>query len=205
MQRAAPLFRAGRRAQIIAPLLRVLEKSHAQHIMHRDIKVRCGSGGPYAPAQPPCAASPAFLCARHRSSVPPLPSHAWRPLQPENIFLTKGNRLRLGDFGLAVNWTEELPFSRSGTLVRRGAQTRLLAPRRAPAGALRPLTGLRAQRVRATFAPAQDYMAPEVLRNPASTMQESPHVQMAGLDQRSIQPYDEKASPTTNPGALKCI
>jgi hypothetical protein len=38
-------------------------------------------------------------------------------LQPENLFLTKGNRLRLGDFGLAMNWTQELPFSRSGTLV----------------------------------------------------------------------------------------
>lgn len=66
--------RAHRSPQIIAPLLRVLEKSHAACLMHRDIK-------------------------------------------PENLFLTKGNRLRLGDFGLAMSWTEELPFSRSGTLV----------------------------------------------------------------------------------------
>ena len=59
--------------QIIAPLLRVLEKMHSQCMMHRDIK-------------------------------------------PENIFLSRSGRMRLGDFGLAMDWTKELPFSRSGTL-----------------------------------------------------------------------------------------
>lgn len=37
-------------------------------------------------------------------------------LQPENIFLTRGGQLRLGDFGLAVDLARELPFTRSGTL-----------------------------------------------------------------------------------------
>lgn len=35
-------------------------------------------------------------------------------------------------------------------------------------------------------------MAPEVLRNPASTMQEGPAVLMNALDVRNIKPYDEK-------------
>ena len=60
-------------SQIIAPLLRVMEKCHSLRLMHRDIK-------------------------------------------PENIFLTRGGKLRLGDFGLAINFTQEVPFSRSGTL-----------------------------------------------------------------------------------------
>lgn len=61
-------------SQIIAPLLRVLEKSHRMNLMHRDIK-------------------------------------------PENIFLTRASKFKLGDWGLAINWTQEIPFSRSGTLV----------------------------------------------------------------------------------------
>jgi serine/threonine protein kinase len=65
--------------QIIAPLLRVLEKSHCLALMHRDIK-------------------------------------------PENIFLTRHHKFRLGDWGLALNWQEELPFSRSGTLVGQGVR-----------------------------------------------------------------------------------
>lgn len=59
--------------QIIAPLLRILEKMHTLKLMHRDIK-------------------------------------------PENIFLTGGGKFKLGDFGLALRFDEEIPFSRSGTL-----------------------------------------------------------------------------------------
>eukprot|EP00967_Tisochrysis_lutea_P019830 scaffold22559_cov21-Tisochrysis_lutea.AAC.1 len=36
--------------------------------------------------------------------------------QPENLFLTKMFKLKLGDWGLATNCAEEIPFSRSGTL-----------------------------------------------------------------------------------------
>ncbi|KAL6766001.1 kinase-like domain-containing protein, partial [Haematococcus lacustris] len=96
--------------EIIAPLLRVLEKSHAMNIMHRDIK-------------------------------------------PENLFLTRYQKIRVGDFGLAVDWSKELPFSRSGTL---------------------------------------DYMAPEVLRNPASQLQESSDVTLEQLQAKGIKPYDDK-------------
>lgn len=39
-----------------------------------------------------------------------------RDIKPENVFLTAGGKFRMGDFGLAVNFSEELPFSRSGTL-----------------------------------------------------------------------------------------
>eukprot|EP00200_Dunaliella_tertiolecta_P002635 CAMPEP_0202353218 /NCGR_PEP_ID=MMETSP1126-20121109/9076_1 /ASSEMBLY_ACC=CAM_ASM_000457 /TAXON_ID=3047 /ORGANISM="Dunaliella tertiolecta, Strain CCMP1320" /LENGTH=868 /DNA_ID=CAMNT_0048945541 /DNA_START=268 /DNA_END=2874 /DNA_ORIENTATION=- len=59
--------------EVIAPLLRVLEKCSALNFIHRDIK-------------------------------------------PENLFLTKMFKLKLGDWGLATNCAEEIPFSRSGTL-----------------------------------------------------------------------------------------
>eukprot|EP00798_Chlamydomonas_sp_ICE-L_P017650 gene17650-23995_t len=96
--------------EIIAPLLRVLEKCHSLRMMHRDIK-------------------------------------------PENIFLSRKGKLRLGDWGLAINFEEELPFSRSGTL---------------------------------------DYMAPEVLKNPASQLQESPSVELSLLSAKNIKPYTSK-------------
>ncbi|GLC63752.1 hypothetical protein PLESTF_000070200 [Pleodorina starrii] len=93
--------------EVIAPLLRVLERMHGLHLMHRDIK-------------------------------------------PENIFITADGHVKLGDFGLAIDWTKELAFSRSGTL---------------------------------------DYMAPEVLINPATHTQESPSVTVPQLANKNIRPY----------------
>ena len=37
-----------------------------------------------------------------------------RDVKPENLFLTRKRQLKLGDFGLAIVASEELPFTRSG-------------------------------------------------------------------------------------------
>jgi len=37
-------------------------------------------------------------------------------VQPENIFLTSSHMFKLGDFGLAIQSSLELPYTRSGTL-----------------------------------------------------------------------------------------
>lgn len=39
-----------------------------------------------------------------------------RDIKPENLFLTRKRQLKLGDLGLAIVASEELPFTRSGTL-----------------------------------------------------------------------------------------
>lgn len=39
-----------------------------------------------------------------------------RDIKPENIFLTSRTKFKMGDLGLAIRATEELPFTRSGTL-----------------------------------------------------------------------------------------
>ena len=39
-----------------------------------------------------------------------------RDIKPENIFLISTKRFKLGDLGLAIQASTELPFTRSGTL-----------------------------------------------------------------------------------------
>eukprot|EP00892_Ulva_mutabilis_P000440 jgi/Ulvmu1/10397/UM061_0081.1 len=75
-----------------------------------------------------------------------------RDIKPENIFLSHDDQIRLGDFGLAIDITKEIPFCRSGTL---------------------------------------DYMAPEVLINPCTRLEEQ-DATPEQLSIRNIVPYSSK-------------
>lgn len=39
-----------------------------------------------------------------------------RDIKPENILLTGARSIRVADFGLSINWVEERPVTRAGTL-----------------------------------------------------------------------------------------
>lgn len=51
-----------------------------------------------------------------------------RDIKPENIFLSGKQKLKLGDLGLAIRSTEELPFTRSGTLDYMAPEVSCLSP-----------------------------------------------------------------------------
>lgn len=71
----------------------------------------CIHGGQQAAA---CAA---LICHRRQLKRSLLPA-TWSLLRDgqENILLTANRQLRLADFGLSINWQEERPVTRAGTL-----------------------------------------------------------------------------------------
>ena len=154
-------------AEVIAPLLQVLHRMHALRIMHRDIsEYRMTVWAHATPLGfpsliPACPLSQCTHLPASRARTTPLTARVHRATtctptsEPENIFLTAEGDVKLGDFGLAIDWSHELAFSRSGTL---------------------------------------DYMAPEVLINPATHLQESAAVTAPQLAAKNIRPYTAAVS-----------
>jgi serine/threonine protein kinase len=104
------------RLQIIAPLLRTLCVLHEQHIVHRDIKqenifltwdgTRSGHSD----------CSRAWTQHHACTQTQPVYVHTACMAKMRAWPCASADQLRLGDFGLAIQQREELPFLRAGTL-----------------------------------------------------------------------------------------
>ena len=183
-------IRPTRAPQVIAPLLRILEKMHALKLLHRDIKPenifltalgkfklvrgrgrRGGRGA--SKGRMGRAASRRASCWTRVCAYPPPPP----PPQ--------------GDFGLAIKFDEEVPFSRSGTLDYMAPEAR---PLRARARAPPSCAPRQAPRTRSPPRPSRPSPTPpparaQVLKNPSVPFQEGRSVDPAMLAARGVSPY----------------